>query len=140
LVRLSETPEEARPLVDLLVDQRLLATDVAKGTGETTIEPAHEAPLRQWGLLQGWLTQDAGLLTVVDGIKRAARDWAANDKAAPWLAHVAERLHAAERLMAREHLSAIRETIDRDDATTNLADAQQTGRKRELPKLRQRVG
>jgi Novel STAND NTPase 1 len=40
-----------------------------------TVEPAHEALLRQWGLLQGWLAEDTGLLTVLDGIKRGARDW-----------------------------------------------------------------
>ena len=30
---------------------------------------AHEALLRQWGLLQGWLSDDTGLLTVLDGDK-----------------------------------------------------------------------
>src|SRR5262249_11771983 len=67
VARLSEIPEEAHPLIDLLVEQRLLSTDVAKDTGEKTIEPAHEALLRQWGLLQGWLEEDTGLLTVLDG-------------------------------------------------------------------------
>ena len=113
VARLSEIPAEARPLIDLLVEQRLLSTDVAKDTGETTIEPAHEALLRQWGLLQGWLSDDTGLLTVLDGIKRAARDWAANGKAASWLAHGADRLRAAERLMARPDLAANLEPTDK---------------------------
>ena len=65
VARLSEIPAEARPLIQHLVEQRLLATDVNKDTGEATIEPAHEALLRQWGLLQGWLTEDAGLLAVL---------------------------------------------------------------------------
>jgi len=112
VARLSEIPKEARPLVDLLVEQRLLSTDVAKDTGETTIEPAHEALLRQWGLLQGWLEEDAGQLTVLDGIKRAARDWAANSKATSWLAHGADRLRAAERLLARPDLAANLEPTD----------------------------
>jgi len=60
VARKSEIPEEARPLIDLLVEQRLLSTDVAQDTGEVTIEPAHEALLRQWGLLQGWLEEDFG--------------------------------------------------------------------------------
>jgi uncharacterized caspase-like protein len=113
VARLSEIPPEARPLIDLLVEQRLLATDVAKDTGETTIEPAHEALLRQWGLLQGWLSDDTGLLTVLDGIKRAARDWAANAKASSWLAHSADRLRAAERLLARSDLAANLEPTDK---------------------------
>ena len=90
----SEIPAEARPLIDLLVEQRLLATDVAKDTGETTIEPAHEALLRQWGLLQGWLAEDAGLLGVLDGVKRASRDWAANGKAGAWLTHTARAIES----------------------------------------------
>ena len=52
VARMSEIPAEALPLIRHLVEQRLLATDVAKDTGEATIEPAHEALLRQWGLLQ----------------------------------------------------------------------------------------
>jgi hypothetical protein len=73
-------------LIQQLVEQRLLATDVAADTGERTIEPAHEALLPQWGVLQGWLVEDAGLLSVLDGVKRASRDWAANGKSASLLA------------------------------------------------------
>jgi len=114
VARLSEIPAEARPLIDLLVEQRLLSTDVATGTKETTIEPAHEALLRQWSLLRGWLKEDAALLTVLDGIKREARDWAANGKATSWLAHTGERLRAAERLLGRPDLAANLEPTDKD--------------------------
>lgn len=106
VARLSEIPAEARPLIELLVEQRLLSTDIAKDTKEKTIEPAHEALMRQWGHLQGWLSDDTGLLTMLDGIKRAARDWSANGKSSAWLAHRAGRLTAAERLTARADLSA----------------------------------
>ena len=114
VARLSEFPAEARPLVDHLVDQRLLSTDIAKDTNEKTIEPAHEALLRQWGLLQGWLAEDAGLLTVMDGVKRASRDWAANGKGAAWLTHTTDRLRAAERLVERRDLAANLEPTDRN--------------------------
>ncbi len=113
VARLSEIPAEARPLIDLLVEQRLLSTDVAKDTRERTIEPAHEALLRQWGLLQGWLAGDAGQLVVLDGIKRAARDWAANGKVSEWLVHDGERLRAAERLLARHDLAVNLELTDK---------------------------
>ena len=89
VARLSEIPAEARPFIQHLVEQRLLATDVNKDTGEATIEPAHEALLRQWGLLEGWLSEDAGLLAVLEGVKRASRDWAANARDAVWLVHTA---------------------------------------------------
>src|SRR5262249_42158123 len=84
----------------------------ARDTGETTIEPAHEALLRQWGLLQGWLEEDTGLLIVLDGVKRASRDWAANAKGPSWLVHGEERLRAAERLLARPELAANLEPTD----------------------------
>src|SRR5262249_44348698 len=58
IARQSEIPAEACPLVQYLVDRRLVATGVAKDTGEITIEPTHEALLRQWGLLQRWLEED----------------------------------------------------------------------------------
>jgi formylglycine-generating enzyme required for sulfatase activity len=113
VARLSEIPAEARPLIQHLVEQRLLATDVAKDTGEKTIEPAHEALLRQWGLLDGWLAEDAGLLAVLEGVKRASRDWAANNRGGAWLAHATDRLAAAERLSERPDLAANLEPTDR---------------------------
>jgi formylglycine-generating enzyme required for sulfatase activity len=124
VARLSEIPAEARPLIDLLVEQRLLSTDVANDTKEVTVEPAHEALLRQWGLLQGWLAEDSGLLTVLDGIKRGARDWAANAKSISWLAHSADRLRAAERLLSRPDLAANLEPTEKD----YLATCQRTER------------
>jgi hypothetical protein len=85
VARLSEIPAECRPLIDLLVEQRLLSTDVSKETGEVTIEPVHEALLRQWGLLQGWLEEDLPALATLQSVKRASRDWAANGGDAAWL-------------------------------------------------------
>jgi formylglycine-generating enzyme required for sulfatase activity len=114
VARLAEIPADARRLIQHLVEQRLLATDVNKKTGEATIEPAHEALLRQWGLLEGWLAEDAGLLAVLEGVKRASRDWAANNRDRAWLAHAADRLAAAERLPARPDLAANLEPTDRE--------------------------
>ena len=99
LARQAEIPEEAQRLIALLVDQRLLTTDVAKESGERTIEPTHESLLRQWTQLQVWLNEDAGLLGLLEGVKRAAGDWTANGKNAAWLIHKGNRLHAAQRLL-----------------------------------------
>jgi formylglycine-generating enzyme required for sulfatase activity len=131
VARLSEIPAEARPLIQLFVEQRLLTTDLAKDTGEQTIEPAHEALLRQWSLLQGWLAEDAGLLSVLDGVKRAARDWAAIGKNSAWLVHVTGRLEAAERLSARPDLAAHLGATDRDYlAACRRAESSARGRRR----------
>jgi len=114
VARLSEIPEGARPLIQHLVEQRLLAADVSIDPGERMIEPVHEALLRQWGLLHGWLREDAGLLAVLDGVKRASRAWAANGMAPIWLAHRAERLRVAKRLLARRDFAANLTATDRD--------------------------
>ena len=117
VARLWEIPPKSRPLVDHLVEQRLLATDVATGTGETTIEPAHEALLRQWSLLQGWLTEDAGLLSVMDTVIRAAKEWHEHGRNAIWLTHTTGRLAAAEQVLNRPDLAASLEQRDRDYLT-----------------------
>ncbi len=114
VARRSEIPEEARPLIEHLVNQRLLTTDISKETGEQTIEPVHEVLLRQWGRLQGWLAEDAGLLGVLAGVKRASQDWAVHNKDAAWLTHATHRLQAAERLRDRPDLAANFEKIDWD--------------------------
>lgn len=100
VARISEIPREARGLIDCLVRTRLLATD--DEGGETIIEPAHEALLRQWDALQGWLKEDSAALLALEGVRQAARDWAANGKFADWLGHSAGRLEDAERLRQRE--------------------------------------
>ncbi|MDX2155000.1 MAG: SUMF1/EgtB/PvdO family nonheme iron enzyme [Hyphomicrobiaceae bacterium] len=112
VARLSEIPEESRPLIDLLVEFRLLSLNASEETGERTIEVVHEALLRQWGVLQGWLAEDAGLLGVVDSIKRAARDWAANEKLDDWAVHRSDRLRSTESVLARPDLKGVLEPTD----------------------------
>lgn len=109
----SEIPVEAQPLVRCLVEQRLLSTDVSAETGETTIEPAHEALLRQWGQLQEWLDGDFEDLSVAEGIRRAARDWRANAGDSEWLVHSGGRLELAERVAGRDDFERLFSSQDR---------------------------
>jgi formylglycine-generating enzyme required for sulfatase activity len=51
---------------------------------------------------------------VLEGVKRASRDWAANDRTAAWLTHATSRLAAAERLNERPDLAANLEPTDRE--------------------------
>jgi WD40 repeat protein len=111
VARVGDVPAEAAPLIRLLVEQRLLTTDRIsirdgeKEKIEVTVEPAHEALLRQWGLLRGWLEEDFAALTTLDGVKRASRDWAANGRRTDWLNHTGSRLEDAETVAARTDLS-----------------------------------
>jgi WD40 repeat protein len=112
VARLSEIPAECRPLLQNLVQQRLLTTDRVAKTGEVTIEPAHEALLRQWSLLGDWLAEDTDLLAVLDGVKSAARDWTKSGKSTAWLTHSEDRLTDAEQLRQRPDLAANLEPTD----------------------------
>ena len=136
MARLSEIPAEARPLVEHLIAARLLATDVSPETGERTIEPAHEALLRQWGLLQGWLEEDFAALSTLEGVKRAARDWEANGRDEAWLAHTAGRLDDAEALHAARRLRR-RRSMPTDRAYLAAAPRRRHARRnRELEEAR----
>ncbi|MCR9235762.1 MAG: TIR domain-containing protein [Alphaproteobacteria bacterium] len=115
VARLSDIPNKSRPLIEYLVEQRLLATDVRNtdrnqdndsevSNVEVTIEPAHEALLRQWGLLEGWLEEDFEALAAIEGVQRAALEWESNNHDEGWLAHSEGRLETAERFVQREDL------------------------------------
>ncbi len=114
VARVSEIPPQSLPLIKQLVEQRLIATDVAEDTGELTIEPAHEALLRQWSLLQEWLKEDSALLGILEGVRRAAREWDEHGRDPIWLTHTTGRLELAERLRERPDLLALLASRDRD--------------------------
>ncbi len=109
----AQIPEEARPLIDLLVEHRLLTRAVDEATHAVTLEPAHEALLRQWGSLKGWLEEDFARLVILEGVQRAARDWDANARAPAWTAHTGARLDDATRLDERPDLAAMLTATDR---------------------------
>jgi formylglycine-generating enzyme required for sulfatase activity len=137
VARMSEIPAESRRLIELLVDERLLATDtvVAKdaATGMdkriVTIEPAHEALLRQWEELQNWLVVDRELLIVMDNVKRAARDWDKNERGDAWLTHEGARLQAAQKLNGRPDIAAGLDQTDQNYLTA-CARAEAAARRR----------
>ena len=109
----TQIPDEAHPLLDLLVEQRLLIRAVDDSSHEITVEPAHEALLRQWGDLKGWLAEDFARLVTLEGVQRAARDWDANARNIAWAAHTDARLEEADRLDARPDLAALLNSTDR---------------------------
>lgn len=112
VARLEQIPQEARALIQHFIEHRLLATDKNE-QGETTVEPAHEALLRQWSKLRGWLDEDAAALSTLESVKSASRDWEANARDAKWLVHQTGRLEDAEALLQREDLAANLDQGDR---------------------------
>ena len=120
-------------MIDLLVEQRLLSTDISKETSNVTVEPVHEALLRQWGLLQGWLAEDAAQLGVMEGVKRASRDWAANHGKVPGSYIQAKDSRMSERFLKRPDLAARLAAGDLDYlAACRKAEQSATGSKRRM--------
>jgi WD40 repeat protein len=73
-VALEEFGEEARPVLDELTDGRLLSV------GEGEVEVAHEALLREWPRLRGWLEEDAQGRRLHRHLRAAAREWQAGGR------------------------------------------------------------
>ena len=71
VAELSELDRDCLPLVTVLVAQRLLIAD-QRGDVKT-VEIAHEAILREWPLLRGWLDAERGFLEWRDQIGRASQ-------------------------------------------------------------------
>jgi WD40 repeat protein len=125
---LQEMGEEARGLVQKLADARLVVTGREEATGQETLEVAHEALIRHWGRLQGWLNADREFLLWRQRLRQDLEDWgrthqdegtllrgASLAEAESWLARRAEHLTPGESdfiqasLDLRERERALRE-------------------------------
>jgi WD40 repeat protein len=95
-----EIPQASRAMVERLVEVRLLLAD--RHEGVDTVEVAHESLLRQWPALASWLEADAANLKALEGVDRAASEWARNGRLDSWLDHRGERLTAADVLATRD--------------------------------------
>ena len=66
--------ERVRQVVDVLVDQRLLSV------GEDSVEVAHEALLREWPRLRGWLEEDVQGRALHRYLIGTTQEWAAGGR------------------------------------------------------------
>ena len=65
----SEGGEGITQVIGLLADSRLLTIN------EGTLEPAHEALLREWPRLRAWIEEDRDALRIERQLELAAREW-----------------------------------------------------------------
>lgn len=96
--------QRAVPLLRRFVDARLLVTD-RDPQGQETIEVAHEALLRTWPLLGGWLAEDRDKLRLLESIQRSAEEWDQGGRRDDLLVHRDGRLKDAEALLANPRFS-----------------------------------
>jgi len=71
--RFDALPAKARPLIERLARARLLI--IHKEQDATMVEVAHEALLRKWPLLRGWLDEEREFLIGKDQLEQDLRDW-----------------------------------------------------------------
>ncbi len=95
-----EIPAEARPLMDYLIEYRLLVKD-RDNQGNITIEPIHESILRQWKQVGEWLKEDMPYLSAWETLNTAVGEWLANNRHEDWLSHHSTKLKEAEKLLQR---------------------------------------
>ena len=79
----TDLPHDSRPLVDRMVDKRLLVT--ATRDNQVVVEVALESLLRQWDQLAGWLADQRHNLKTADDLHRIAAAWRSSGHDPAWL-------------------------------------------------------
>ena len=100
----AELPSETQSLAQKLIDQHLLVTE------NESIEVAHEAILRHWPALNGWIAEEHGALASLTSARVAALDWrahAASNNSAAWLTHRGARLADAAAVLQRGDFAGV---------------------------------
>jgi WD40 repeat protein/energy-coupling factor transporter ATP-binding protein EcfA2 len=103
-----ELPESVRPILDRFVDARLLVS--TRGADGNTVEVAHEALFRSWGVLAEWLDMNRTSLRLRADINRASASWLEEGKSD-------EDVWRGARL---DHVVELRDTGDLPLGTTDL--------------------
>ncbi|MBC7334655.1 MAG: hypothetical protein H5U01_00055 [Clostridia bacterium] len=75
LCRHEEEREAVHQIVRILADARLLVTGRDLATGQETVELIHDALLRKWGQLHGWLQEDRTFRRWQDRIRDRVKEW-----------------------------------------------------------------
>ena len=104
--RMSELHGVPASVIEAFGDARLLAFDHDPVTREPTVEVAHEALIRNWPRLRGWLDEDRESLTVMRHLTDAADAWDARGRE-PGDLYRGARLAAASRPRGRQAVTAV---------------------------------
>jgi WD40 repeat protein/DNA-binding SARP family transcriptional activator len=122
----SESGEDVMQVIGLLADSRLLTLN------EGTLEPAHEALLREWPRLRAWIEEDREGLRIERQLELAAREWRR-------VSRDEEALYRGARLAEARDLSE-RGQLQLTDAEREFLAASVARRNRERTSRRRRLG
>lgn len=125
-------------VLDQFGDARLLTFDRDRSTREPTVEVSHEALLREWPRLVGWLGEDAEVLRSVDAVSLAATEWDRSGRPDSDL-YRGPRLASARGLQmaAADRLRPV--DVDFIDASQAFAESEDEAEQRRLRRLRRLV-
>ncbi len=133
-------------LVDEIIDEyaayRLLTLDHDPESRNPTVEIAHEALLREWGRLRGWLDENRDDLRIRRQLTRAAEEWRQADQDASFALR-GTRLEQFESWSETTQLALTQSAHDYLQASLTLRDereAAETARRAREAKLEQRAG
>jgi len=80
LLAIGETPDLAEEIIDTYTASRLLSVDHDPATRSPMVELAHEAILREWERLRGWLDESRADIRLQRGLASVAKEWEEADK------------------------------------------------------------
>lgn len=80
-----ELGEEAKSLINVLVDERLVVTSRLAGSVEDTVEISHEALVHHWSKLKGWVDDNREFLLWQQRLNGRRKEWEADHRRADLL-------------------------------------------------------
>ena len=80
LLDIASEPNMMDEIIDLYADSRLLSLDNDPSTRRPTVEVAHEAILREWDRLRGWLNESRDDIRQERLIAQATEAWRTNER------------------------------------------------------------
>ena len=107
-----DLPRRVLALLRRFIDARLLVTD-RDPQGRETSEIAHEALLRTWPQLSGWLMEDMDKLRLLESLIRAAEEWDQGGRRDDLLVHRDGRLKDALALAGNSRFSMPEASVER---------------------------
>ena len=121
-------------LVRKLADARLVVTSSSLVNGQEEVEVAHEALIRYWPRLKGWLDADREALRLGAGVRDAAQEWQNEQRDEGLLVHRAGRLEDALELAGARRYAFNQRELDYLQACQGLR-----ARERQAVERRRRV-
>jgi WD40 repeat protein len=129
---LSEADTLAKRVAKRLADARLLVIGSEASTGTILVEVAHEALIRNWERLRGWLNEDREFLLWRQRLQTQARDWLEHGQDPGYLLRGAPLSEAERWLLGRpQDLTDSGQRLILESITLREGERQEEGRRRQ---------